>query len=121
MFSCFSPPPQSRIIRAYYRHIDCQIWARVRAFLTIRLALLLQYTPHSSQDLEVVALSTRHGVDLDDLHFLGSHSFVMPGKTGQVPLPPWGNALAGATGAVLANAIVYPLDVYAKLLVVEKS
>ena len=28
----------------------------------------------------------------------------------QVPLPPWGNALAGATGAVLANAIVYPLD-----------
>ncbi|KAI9824476.1 MAG: ADP/ATP carrier protein [Phylliscum demangeonii] len=25
-------------------------------------------------------------------------------------LPPWGNALAGATGAVLANAIVYPLD-----------
>ena len=28
------------------------------------------------------------------------------------PLPPWGNALAGATGAVLANAIVYPLDMY---------
>lgn len=25
-------------------------------------------------------------------------------------LPPWGNALAGASGAVLANAIVYPLD-----------
>ena len=37
----------------------------------------------------------------------------MPGKAGQVPLPPWGNALAGATGAVLANAIVYPLDMYA--------
>ena len=32
------------------------------------------------------------------------------------PLPPWGNALAGATGAVLANAIVYPLDMYAELL-----
>ena len=36
----------------------------------------------------------------------------MPEKTGQLPLPPWGNALAGATGAVLANAIVYPLDMY---------
>lgn len=34
----------------------------------------------------------------------------MTGKAGQPPLPPWGNALAGATGAVLANAIVYPLD-----------
>lgn len=26
------------------------------------------------------------------------------------PLPPWGLAVAGATGAVLANALVYPLD-----------
>ncbi len=34
----------------------------------------------------------------------------MAGKAGQPSLPPWGNALAGATGAVLANAIVYPLD-----------
>jgi hypothetical protein len=25
-------------------------------------------------------------------------------------LPPWGYAVAGATGAVLANAVVYPLD-----------
>lgn len=25
-------------------------------------------------------------------------------------LPPWGYAVAGATGAVLANAAVYPLD-----------
>ena len=25
-------------------------------------------------------------------------------------LPPWGNAVAGATGAVVANALVYPLD-----------
>lgn len=45
----------------------------------------------------------------------------MPSKAGQVPLPPWGNALAGATGAVLANALVYPLDMYAKLPAVEKS
>lgn len=45
----------------------------------------------------------------------------MPGKAGQAPLPPWGNALAGATGAVLANAIVYPLDMYAKLSAVKKS
>lgn len=26
------------------------------------------------------------------------------------PLPPWGAAVAGATGAVLANTLVYPLD-----------
>lgn len=39
----------------------------------------------------------------------------MPSRAGQAPLPPWGNALAGATGAVLANALVYPLDMYAKL------
>jgi len=34
----------------------------------------------------------------------------MAAKAGKAPLPPWGNALAGATGAVLANALVYPLD-----------
>jgi hypothetical protein len=28
----------------------------------------------------------------------------------EAPLPPWGLAVAGATGAVLANALVYPLD-----------
>jgi len=28
------------------------------------------------------------------------------------PLPPWGSAVAGATGAVLANTLVYPLDMY---------
>jgi hypothetical protein len=28
-------------------------------------------------------------------------------------IPPWGLAVAGATGAVLANALVYPLDMYA--------
>lgn len=26
------------------------------------------------------------------------------------PLPPWESAVAGATGAVIANALVYPLD-----------
>lgn len=31
---------------------------------------------------------------------------------GAKPLPPWGSAVAGATGAVLANALVYPLDMY---------
>jgi len=31
------------------------------------------------------------------------------------PLPPWGSAVAGATGAVLANAVVYPLDMFAYL------
>ena len=34
----------------------------------------------------------------------------MARKAKEVSLPPWGNALAGACGAVLANAIVYPLD-----------
>lgn len=28
----------------------------------------------------------------------------------QAPLPSWGLAVAGSTGAVLANALVYPLD-----------
>ncbi|KAI9875513.1 MAG: ADP/ATP carrier protein [Pleopsidium flavum] len=37
----------------------------------------------------------------------------------QLPLPPWGNALAGATGAVLANAIVYPLDIVKTRLQVQ--
>lgn len=37
-------------------------------------------------------------------------------------LPPWGSAVAGATGAVLANAIVYPLDIVkTKLQVQVKS
>lgn len=30
--------------------------------------------------------------------------------TGQSKLSPWESAVAGATGAVLANALVYPLD-----------
>lgn len=28
-------------------------------------------------------------------------------------MSPWGKAVAGASGAVLANALVYPLDMYA--------
>ncbi|KAL8812490.1 MAG: hypothetical protein Q9200_000985 [Gallowayella weberi] len=43
----------------------------------------------------------------------------MAGKSSQSPLPPWGNALAGATGAVLANAIVYPLDIVKTRLQVQ--
>lgn len=35
----------------------------------------------------------------------------MAANVGKPPLPPWGNAVAGATGAVLANALVYPLDI----------
>jgi hypothetical protein len=34
----------------------------------------------------------------------------MSGQSKIERLPPWGNAVAGATGAVLANALVYPLD-----------
>jgi len=35
------------------------------------------------------------------------------------PLPPWGSAVAGATGAVLANAAVYPLDIVKTRLQVQ--
>ncbi|KAI0480605.1 mitochondrial carrier domain-containing protein [Xylariaceae sp. FL0804] len=35
------------------------------------------------------------------------------------PLPPWGFAVAGATGAVLANALVYPLDIVKTRLQVQ--
>ena len=40
----------------------------------------------------------------------------MAAKTGKPPLPPWGSAVAGATGAVLANALVYPLDMFVNVL-----
>ncbi|KAF1811250.1 mitochondrial carrier [Eremomyces bilateralis CBS 781.70] len=34
-------------------------------------------------------------------------------------LPPWGSAVAGATGAVIANALVYPLDIVKTRLQVQ--
>jgi hypothetical protein len=34
----------------------------------------------------------------------------MAGQSKVASLSPWGGAIAGATGAVLANAAVYPLD-----------
>lgn len=34
-------------------------------------------------------------------------------------VPPWGLAVAGATGAVLANALVYPLDMYEALFLAK--
>ena len=34
----------------------------------------------------------------------------MAGQSKLERLPPWGSAVAGSTGAVLANALVYPLD-----------
>lgn len=36
----------------------------------------------------------------------------MAGQSKQARLGPWESAIAGATGAVLANALVYPLDLY---------
>jgi hypothetical protein len=39
----------------------------------------------------------------------------MAPSTKAAPLPPWGSAVAGATGAVLANAMVYPLDMFVAL------
>lgn len=43
----------------------------------------------------------------------------MTGPSKQTPLPPWGYAVAGATGAVLANAAVYPLDIVKTRLQVQ--
>ncbi|GAB7351340.1 hypothetical protein MBLNU459_g2029t1 [Dothideomycetes sp. NU459] len=35
----------------------------------------------------------------------------MGGQSKEAAIPPWGLAVAGATGAVIANALVYPLDI----------
>lgn len=40
----------------------------------------------------------------------------MAGQAKAAPIGPWGKATAGATGAVLANALVYPLDMCANPL-----
>ncbi|KAK9476765.1 mitochondrial carrier domain-containing protein [Lipomyces japonicus] len=39
----------------------------------------------------------------------------------ELTLPPWGYALSGAAGAVLANAIVYPLDIIKTKLQVQQK
>lgn len=36
----------------------------------------------------------------------------MTGQSKPMRLSPWQSAVAGATGAVLANAVVYPLDLF---------
>jgi hypothetical protein len=41
---------------------------------------------------------------------IGSHGSVLLFDLSKPALSPWGSAVAGATGAVLANAMVYPLD-----------
>ncbi|KAF2838540.1 mitochondrial carrier [Patellaria atrata CBS 101060] len=43
----------------------------------------------------------------------------MAGQSKEAALPPWGNAVAGAAGAVLANALVYPLDIVKTRLQVQ--
>ncbi|KAH9900536.1 mitochondrial carrier domain-containing protein [Xylariomycetidae sp. FL2044] len=43
----------------------------------------------------------------------------MPVQSKPAPLPPWGYAIAGSTGAVLANALVYPLDIVKTRLQVQ--
>ncbi|KAF8246495.1 mitochondrial carrier [Wilcoxina mikolae CBS 423.85] len=43
----------------------------------------------------------------------------MGAQSKHAPLPPWGYAVAGATGAVLANAVVYPLDIVKTKLQVQ--
>lgn len=36
----------------------------------------------------------------------------MAAQSKPAPIGPWGRATAGAAGAVFANALVYPLDLY---------
>ncbi|KAF2666990.1 peroxisomal membrane protein-like protein Pmp47 [Microthyrium microscopicum] len=43
----------------------------------------------------------------------------MPVQSKEMALPPWGGAVAGATGAVMANALVYPLDLIKTKLQVQ--
>ncbi|KAF7116771.1 hypothetical protein CNMCM5793_005328 [Aspergillus hiratsukae] len=43
----------------------------------------------------------------------------MTGQSKAMRLSPWGSAVAGATGAVLANAMVYPLDIVKTRLQVQ--
>jgi len=38
----------------------------------------------------------------------------MGAQSKPVPIGPWGRATAGAAGAVFANSLVYPLDLYVK-------
>jgi len=43
----------------------------------------------------------------------------MAGQSKEAAIPPWGLAVAGATGAVIANALVYPLDIVKTRLQVQ--
>lgn len=43
----------------------------------------------------------------------------MTGQSKPMRLSPWGSAVAGATGAVLANAMVYPLDLFVNIMIMS--
>ena len=62
----------------------------------------------------VVILPLSEGSPVTELLTLSDSAMAVQSKV--APLPSWGYAVAGATGAVLANALVYPLDMYATAL-----
>jgi hypothetical protein len=48
--------------------------------------------------------------NLNSLSSTLSNCIDMAAQSKEAVIPPWGLAVAGATGAVIANALVYPLD-----------
>jgi hypothetical protein len=72
------------------------------------------FDPHALRSLGVSTVPLRPSfrrVIRESLYKHGNENpVIMAGQSKEALIPPWGLAVAGATGAVIANAIVYPLD-----------